>query len=73
MKSNIIGGNIRAFRQKLHLSQEEISARLQVLGVDMSRSTYSKIEAGLRHISVEEIEAIRSILKMDYSDFFRRT
>lgn len=72
VKSTIIGGNIRSFRKKFHLSQEELSAKLQVLGIDLSRATYSKIEAGIRHISVEELEAIRSILEMEYADFFRQ-
>ena len=70
MRDGIIGGNIRSFRLKNHLSQEEVSVKLQVMGMDMSRSTYSKIEAGIRHISVEELEAIRRILKMEYADFF---
>jgi len=34
------------------------------------RGTYAKIEAGIRHISVDELKAIKTILDMQYSDFF---
>ena len=39
----------------------------------MSRGTYGKIEAGIRHISVAELNAIKEVLGMKYEDFFAST
>ncbi|WP_345788635.1 helix-turn-helix domain-containing protein [Desulfitobacterium chlororespirans] len=38
----------------------------------MSRGTLAKIEAGIRHISVEELHAIRTILEITYDGLFRK-
>ncbi len=65
-----IGENISKARKQKGLTQEQLSAQLQVHGIDISRGTLAKIEAGIRHLSVSEINAIKFILEMDYSDFF---
>jgi len=65
-----LGQNISKARGAKNLTQEQVATKLQLLGCDMSRSTYGKIEAGIRHISVEELEAIKTVLDMRYEDFF---
>jgi len=65
-----IGENISKARKSRGLTQEQLSAQLQVHGIDISRGTLAKIEAGIRHVSVEELEAIKTILGMVYDDFF---
>lgn len=67
----MIGTSISKFRLKKTLTQEELAAQMQARGCDISRGTLAKIEAGIRHISVSELEVIRKILKMEYADFFR--
>ena len=66
----IIGENIRKARNAMDITQEELAAKLQILDCNISRGTLAKIEAGIRHISVEEINAIKEVLKMKYEDFF---
>jgi ribosome-binding protein aMBF1 (putative translation factor) len=65
-----IGENIRKYRNAKGMTQEQLSAQLQMRGCDISRGTLAKIEAGIRHISVEELKAIRAILEIAYDDFF---
>lgn len=65
-----IGDNIRKARQTKGMTQEELSAKLQILECDISRGTLAKIEAGIRHISLEEINTIKRVLNMKYGDFF---
>jgi len=65
-----LGQNISKARGTKDLSQEAVVTKLQLLGCDMSRSTYAKIEVGIRHVSVEELEAIKTVLGMRYEDFF---
>lgn len=65
-----IGENIRKARNALNMTQEQLVAKLQILECDISRGTLAKIEAGIRHISVEEINAIKEALNMSYENFF---
>lgn len=40
--------NLSAIRQSKGLTQEQLSAKLQVVGCDLTRSALAKIEAGQR-------------------------
>ena len=66
----IIGQNIRTLREKAGLTQEMISARLQIEGCDITRSAVSKIEVGQRHLYPDEIILFRKILNCSYEDIF---
>ena len=57
-----IGKNIRALRKKKNMKQDEIAAKLQLEGVDISRSTYAKIESGNRNVFAKELIALKRIL-----------
>ena len=50
-----IGENIKNFRENLGLTQEQLSAKLQVNGCDITRSALAKIEVGQRHLYPDEI------------------
>ena len=63
-----VGEKIREFRIKNNLTQEQLSARLQVAGCDITRSALAKIEVGQRHIYLDELRAIKNILKVNYDD-----
>ena len=65
------GANIRALRLAAGLTQEQVSARLQIKGFDVSRSIYSQMERGTYNIRVEELAALRQIFSARYDDFFR--
>lgn len=65
-----IGANIRILREKAGLTQEQLSARLQVNGCDVTRSALAKIEVGQRHLYPDEIIWIKEILKVRYEDVF---
>jgi transcriptional regulator with XRE-family HTH domain len=69
--STCIGRNIRKTRTEKGMTQEQLAAKLQVMDCDMSRGTLAKIEAGIRHISIDEINAIKKVLDMRYEDFFQ--
>lgn len=65
-----IGNNIKLLREKADLTQEQLSARLQVNGCDITRSALAKIEVGQRHLYPDEILLLKQILKVDYDDIF---
>lgn len=65
-----IGGRIRELRENSKLTQEQLSARLQVSGCDITRSALAKIEVGQRHLYPDEIKLIKEILAVEYDDIF---
>lgn len=65
-----IGANIRTLREKAGLTQEQLSARLQVNGCDITRSALAKIEVGQRHLYPDEILLIKEVLKIHFEDIF---
>lgn len=65
-----IGNNIRRLREKSNLTQEQVAARLQTRGCDITRSAVAKIEVGQRHIYPDEIILLREILCASYDEIF---
>lgn len=65
-----LGVNIRRFRMERHLTQEQTVAKMQLLGVDISRGTYSQIECGIVNIRVEDLLALREIFGVEIGQFF---
>lgn len=66
-----IGQNIRALRERAQMTQEQVAARLQVDGCDITRSALAKIEVGQRHLYPDEIILLRKILNVSFEDIFR--
>ena len=66
-----IGNNIRILREKADMTQEELAAKLQICGCDITRSAVAKIEVGQRHLYPDEIIHIKQILKVSYDDIFK--
>lgn len=62
----LVGRQIHAVREKKGLTQEQLSARLQTCGCDVTRSALAKIEVGQRHIYAVELRALRKILDVPY-------
>lgn len=65
-----IGNNIRNLRKQARLTQEQVTAHLQLQGIDISRSSYSQIECGTYNIRVSELVALAELFQVDYNAFF---
>ena len=65
-----VGNNIRILREKANMTQEVLSAKLQLFGCDITRSAVAKIEVGQRHLYPDEIILIKKILNVRYEDIF---
>ena len=66
-----IGNNLRILREKADITQEMMSARLQIEGCDITRSAVAKIEVGQRHLYPDEIILFKKILNCSYDEIFR--
>ncbi len=65
-----IGQNIRRLRERANMTQDQLSAKLQVNGCDITRSAIAKIEVGQRHLYPDEIILMKMILNVRYEDIF---
>lgn len=65
-----LGNNIRKLRKQSHLTQEQVVARLQLQGIEISRSSYSQIECGTYNIRVSELVALAELFQVDFNAFF---
>lgn len=63
-KKNISGKRIKNARKNMKLSQAELAARLQVMGITIERDSISRIEIGTRFVCDYEIMALSEILKV---------
>ena len=70
MPSNIIGKQVARLRNQLGLSQDQLSAKCQRVGLDISRGTLAKIEAGIRCVSDGEALLLAQALGVGVSDLF---
>lgn len=66
-----LGRNIQDLRIKKDLTQSELVAKLQVKGINMSRSTLANIETGRRNIKARDLKAIKEVLDVEYDKFFK--
>ncbi len=64
---NIIGERLRQARQKLTppITQDQLSGRLAVVGVQLDRVAITKIENGTRSVFDFELRAFATVLKTD--------
>ena len=63
-----VGQVVRKIRIERNLTQEQLAAKLQVAGCDVTRSALAKIEVGQRYIYLDELKALRQILSVEYGD-----
>ncbi len=65
-----IGRNIKIIRENKGMTQDVLSAKLQLAGCDITRSAIAKIEVGQRHLYPDEIILIKEILNTDFDTIF---
>ena len=67
-ESNLIARRLRQLRKERGLSQEELAAQLQLLGVDISQPLISKIEQNQRYVKDYELVCFCQVLQVSERD-----
>lgn len=67
---NITGKNIKSIRKNKKITQEDLCARMQILGYQISRSDISKLENQKKFITDFEIYGFAKALKVSILDLF---
>jgi transcriptional regulator with XRE-family HTH domain len=67
---NVIGQKCREIREALGLTQDQVAAKCQVLGLDITRGTLAKIESRVRAVSDHEIPFLAKALDTPLQTLF---
>ena len=61
---NIVGPQVRKLRYQQCTTQAMLAARCEVLGLEMSRATLSKIDAQIRCVTDSELQTLARALNV---------
>lgn len=65
-----IGKNIQRLRNDSKMTQDQVVAKMNVMGLNISKSTYAKLETNRMNIRVSELVALKMIFNAEFNDFF---
>lgn len=71
MKRNITGHKIRKLRKLKKITQEELAAKLNLLGLNIDRPMISKIENQTREVTDIELKRLSQVFQININDFFK--
>lgn len=66
-----IGRNIQQVRYLNGFTQDQVIARLNLMGIPISKSTYAKLKTNRMNIKVSELLALAQIFHCDVGEFFK--
>lgn len=72
-RRNVVGSRVRKARKQLKITQLELAARLQVLGITIDRSGIAKLEGEKRPVSDIEVAALAEVLKVSIPWLFEES
>lgn len=67
---NIVGKNIERIRKQQGIKQKDFISKLQVYGLDINPTSYSKLEGQVRIATDIEIYAIAKILNVSLEELY---
>lgn len=72
-KSNVVGKNVKKYRELRKLTQRELSNKIALLGIDIYHSDISLIENHKLLLKDFEIIALCKVLNISYDQLFEDT
>lgn len=69
---NVVGKNIEKLRKSFHISQQDFIARLQVAGLDIHPTSYSKLEGQVRSATDKEVYVIARVLNVPIESLYNK-
>ena len=69
-KMNLVGEKVKKYRKMRKMSQQALSARLELLGVYVCRGSISRIEDCSRTVTDIELYALSKVLGVDVNELF---
>lgn len=69
--SNMVGRNIERLRKERGIKQKNFISKIQVMGMDINPTSYSKLEGQLRIATDKEIYVISKVLGVPLEELFK--
>lgn len=69
--NNLCGKNITALRTALGISQRELAARMQLVGIDIDKNAVQRIECGKRFVTDIEIVAFAKVFHVSLEELLK--
>ena len=70
-ENHLLGSNIRKIRESKGLRNRDVLIQLQLRGINIARSTYSKMELGINNPTVDVLIALTEIFECDFNELFK--
>lgn len=70
-EKNMVGKKVKELRKGKHMSQQELSAKLETLAIYVCRGSISRIEDQSRTVTDVELYGLSQVLGTPIEDFFR--
>ena len=67
---NVVGNKVRKYRLEKHMSQKELSERLETYAIYVCRGSISRIERHERTVTDYELRAIAKVLEVNIEDLY---
>ncbi|MBD5583914.1 MAG: helix-turn-helix transcriptional regulator [Clostridia bacterium] len=68
--ANVIGANVERLRKQRNIKQKDFIASLQLAGLDVNPTSYSKLEGQIRTATDKEVYAIAKVLGIPMEELF---
>ena len=62
------GQHIRNLRTERKWTQEQMVAKIQLSGYEISRSSLAKIESGTRHVYLDDLLMLQKVLHVSFEE-----
>ncbi len=69
--SNLIGKKVEAIRKERNIKQKDFIAKLQMAGLDINPTSYSKLEGQVRDATDKEVFIIAKVLQIPIEELFK--
>lgn len=70
---NMVGRNIERLRKERGIKQKNFISKIQVMGLDINPTSYSKLEGQLRIATDKEIYVIAKVLGVTLEELYENT
>lgn len=71
-QKNMVGKKVRQLRLKKHLTQQELSAKLETLAIYICRGSVSRIEDQSRTVTDIELYGLSQVLSVPIEELFEQ-
>ena len=68
---NLIGKTVEKLRKERKIKQKDFIARLQVFGLDINPTSYSKLEGQVRIATDKEVYAIAKVRGVEMEELYK--